>query len=679
VRAEAPEKKEQESARTGWVLVHGAARRWFVASGLAAGAGLWISAATTAPVLVGVGLGALVGLGVAVRGASARGVRAEPGLFRVWGCAAAAASFALYLVEYFPDHLGARLEVNHPLHALTLLGGGDLIARAAPLLAGARPRDETRSGPHPVWLAADLALVLQLPIVILATRAQTFRVADPVLWLFHNRYIYEFLALPALVTPLTPAQVLGRVSLVVLVALPIAALLWPSALTGGWRAAWRALLVVLIGAAAAYAYVFFLGLSGGGVGGGVVGAAIAVALWLALPLALRAPELPAPWRTALALAAVPALVMLLLAFGQARWLGIAAALWLAAMVVAAAALIAVDHPLLRGIGNRALVGALALLVLVAAPAFALREPYSAPNAMVIARDASLWLRRRVGAEPVVILAGPSATANMIWFGGFRGLGTLYWENLEGLEASAEICGAPDAASARAALARHGVTHIAAYGWDGGLEQLRASLEDAGSPADWPQPAGPLQPMCAHQPGEPPPWLVPLPYAPPRVSGYEHPVVRLFEVADSVSPEVAQLRLARYYQAVEDRRMREALDRSLDFGPTVGGLAMLAQLQSVGGEEEAFRATVARLRTELDRTTGVDPGDRIEAAVALALARDGEGAARQLSAALAAADEGVLRRLPPQRLSLVVDLSRQLGLDRDHPGAVAAAGRLLVEG
>ncbi|MSR35285.1 MAG: hypothetical protein EXR95_01405 [Gemmatimonadetes bacterium] len=665
-----------------WLPTSRSARRWFIASGFAAGGGLWISAATMTPVLIGMGLGALLGVGVSARGSSGNfQARLEPGLFRAWGRAGAAASFGLYLIEYFPGHLGMRLEVNHPLYSLAFLGGGDLIARAVPLLAGptqSRGQPPARSALG--WIAADLATILALPAVVLVTRAATFRLSDPVLWTFHNRYINEFLGLATRMQTMAPSQVVGHLSLVVLVALPIAALLWPNALAGGWRIGWRALLLVVVGGAGAYAYIVFLGLARGSHVAGVVGAAAAVTLWFLLPLSRRPPALAPPFQAALLLVSLPALVMLLLSLAQERWLGIAAALWLGAVVVMAAVLRITDHPLNRTGVGRALAAALALLVLGVAPGFALREPYSPPNVALITRDASLWLRRRLGADAAVILAGPSATTDMIWFGGFRGIGTLYWENLEGLRASAEICGAPDPASARSLLVRHGVTHVAAYAWDGGLEQLQRSIEAAPSDVAWPRLSGrPIQEMCSHEPRDVPVWLVPLPYVPPRVGGYAHPVVRLYEVVDDLPPEVALVRLARYYQALRDPRMEEALGRSLELRPTVPALAMMAQLQNARGERPGSFETVERLRGELERPGRVQPEDRFEAAIALALARDGQGASRQLAAALDQADEKVLRRLSPERLALLVDLSRQLGLERVHPDPIAAAVRLLSGG
>jgi hypothetical protein len=216
-----------------------------------------------APVLIGVGVGALIGVGAA-RGATATTARRlEPTLFRAWGVAGAVASLSFYLVEYFPAHLGMRLEVNHPLYALAFFGGGDLIARVARLMS-ASSRGEWASRASLSWVAADLGLVLLLPAVVLIATDATFRVSDPVLWILHNRYINEFLGLATRVMPLSPSELLGHVSLVPLIALPIAVLLWPTALRGAWRVGWRAVLVALVAGAAAYAYVVVLGLSGGG-------------------------------------------------------------------------------------------------------------------------------------------------------------------------------------------------------------------------------------------------------------------------------------------------------------------------------------------------------------------------------------------------------------------------------
>ena len=71
------------------------------------------------------------------------------------------------------------------------------------------------------------------------------------------------------------------------------------------------------------------------------------------------------------------------------------------------------------------------------------------------------------------------------------------------------------------------------------------------------------------------WLVPLPYVPPRVAGYNHPVVQILEIVDDFPPEVALARRARYHQALADPRMEGTLVRALESVPSVAGLAMMA--------------------------------------------------------------------------------------------------------
>src|SRR5690606_19817943 len=144
-----------------------------------------------------------------------------------------------------------------------------------------------------------------------------------------------------------------------------------------------------------------------------------------------------------------------------------------------------------------------------------------------------------------------------------------WENLEGLRTSAEVYGAPDEQTARARLAEHGVTHIAFFGWDGGLEQLLLSLD----PSDDAEVGGPPRSYLhglelAFRRGEHdalPRWLAPLAYVPPRVAGYAHPVVQLLEVVEEQPPEVSLVRLARWYQALTDLRMEPTLARALERG------------------------------------------------------------------------------------------------------------------
>ena len=671
---DAPTGKNDPALRD-WLPTLDVARRWFIASGVAGAVGLWISAAAMAPVLVGVGVGVPLALLACKGSGPSRAWRFEPGLFRAWGIAGACGSLAFYLLEYFPAHMGMRLEVNHPLYALAFLGGGDLLARVGRRMAPPTGETETISGIG--WLVGDLALVLLLPAVILLTGEAHFRLRDPFLWLFHTRSIVEFQPLIAWMRTRTPVQVLGELSLIPLVAMPIAAALWPTDLVGSARLVLRGLLLVAVGSAMILAGIFLLSVTRGNVPMAVVGSAALAALWFLLPWSLRSPPLAAPWKAALILASVPALLLLLVSLFQMRWLGNAAALWLGVLAASASVLVAAGHAQIRTSAGRLGSAALLTAVLVMPPLAFAGAPFVRPNADVVTRDASFWLRRRLGGDSAVVLAAPTPSTHMIWFGGFRGLGTLYWENLEGLRASAEIYSAPDADSARALLARHGVTHVVFLGWDIGFE----FEQGAANTADGANRRGFLNQieleMRAGKPVSLPPWLLPLPYAPATVAGFRHPVLEILEVVDDQAPEVALARLAQFYEAMENAPgVEESLARSVAIRPSVPALALLAQIQWVKEDRLAFIETVDRLRVELARPQSLDLGDRIEAVFALGLRGDGQGVASQLSAALAQADERRLRRLRPERLSLLIDVSRQLGLDREFPDAIATAQRLL---
>ena len=238
------------------------AQRWAIGSAIAAGVGLWLSAVTTSMVLIGVAVGALF----SGAGSSGRGI-ASPlpaPVWRAWGSAGALASLAAYLVEYFPTHLGLRLEVNHPLYALAFLGAGELLALLSELRTGVRP---PRRG---VRLALALAAIDALPLAIVLGGARVYELSDPFLWRLHQD-IEEFRPLPALLRRLGMGAI-GAVSplpLYLLMALGITrvrggdpgarALTWftlgPALFLGGlamiqlrWMGEWLSALIVLGGA-----------------------------------------------------------------------------------------------------------------------------------------------------------------------------------------------------------------------------------------------------------------------------------------------------------------------------------------------------------------------------------------------------------------------------------------------
>ena len=170
---------------------HWSARSWLDLSAVSGGIGLWISAATQVPVLIGLGLGVLASVLVGRKAQDWPGALLEPSQLRRWGLIGAGVSLTAYLVEYAPHLAQLRLEVNHPLYALAWAGAGELLGVATVVVSGSRIHgrrvDARRAG---LALVAVAALPLTLVLI-----PRTFTVAHPLLWQIHSLHLAEFQSL----------------------------------------------------------------------------------------------------------------------------------------------------------------------------------------------------------------------------------------------------------------------------------------------------------------------------------------------------------------------------------------------------------------------------------------------------------------------------------------------------
>ena len=463
------------SALALWLPDLAAARRWFIASGVAGGAGLWVSAATVAPVLIGTGLGALGATGVLARSPRPTDAwRAEPRLWRVWGIAGAGSSLFFYVLEYFPAHLGWRLEVNHPLYALAWLGAGELLYQVCRSVRG-----EQRRGSRRDWLAVAFSVlaIAALPVVISLWPARTFWVSDRFLWDFHEDYIVEFRGLIRFLEPLPARTRLAQANILPLLAIP----------TG---------------------------------------------------YAVLRTKLAAPAKGLLTLALLPSLTTLVLPFAQVRWLGLAYGIWLAAL--AAIAMVLSREPwLLQRLWARVGAGLFVTAVLLVAPlnnlGLWLQFHWVAPTEWeevveIVTRDVAHRLRTSLGDAPGLVVSGPTTTTWLIYYGGFRGLGTLYWENLPGLKATAQIYSAPSQERAYEAIKKHGVTHLVIFSWDAFAREYARLSRGMRLGQEPPVDAFLLRLLGPSPPR--PAWLRELPYAVPQAAGLKGHWVRIYEVNTS---------------------------------------------------------------------------------------------------------------------------------------------------
>ena len=161
------------------------ARRWAVAAGVLGGLGLWTGASVQIFV-TGLFTAGAAGLMLFLPWEEARkeGLVSDPGWWRAWAWSGAGTALVFYLIEYAPDFPGMRLEVNHPLYALSWVCAGELLVR----VSAAKSRAE-----FPAWApVAGLALgAALLPLLLALGPAEWHALRDPLMQRLHH-FIDEF-------------------------------------------------------------------------------------------------------------------------------------------------------------------------------------------------------------------------------------------------------------------------------------------------------------------------------------------------------------------------------------------------------------------------------------------------------------------------------------------------------
>lgn len=376
------------------------AARW---SGVWGGVALWISAASAVPAIASVAAASALAT-IFTRARLRETTVFSSAVWRAWGRTGALTSVAFYLLEYFPFHLGWRLEVNHPLYALAWWAGAELAARVLPLLAGVVERGAWRR----VALTAAWALPCALApaVVIAAWTPHVFLPADPFMVGLH-RTITEFLPL------------LWR--------LPVE----------GVRSHYDALIQMPTLYLLALAAVFVRGAD----------------------------------RWALLFALATAIPLHAMGFYQSRWAMSAAPGQVLTVVALLGAFPLV--PALRARAWRLVAVSAALLGLFYGPTlfFRAREAWTfatvrgitaGDGRQLVYREVAQVIRESQPEGEVVLFASPNTSVNVSFYGDFKALGTLYWENLDGLKAAAAISSARSEEEAARLIRERGVTHLAFF-------------------------------------------------------------------------------------------------------------------------------------------------------------------------------------------------------------------------
>lgn len=374
------------------------ARSSAVMSALCGACGLWVTAASAIPPIAIVGFAGVVTIVACARSARHHGAEFDPMTWRIWGRVGGIASLAFYLLEYFPNHLALRLEPNHPFHALAWWGGGELIAEFGTRWLA--PSGEKFR--QPLRLVLPALAVCVTPLAILIGGPGVFVVIDPFLSKLHNDYIQEFLPLWRTLRGMTAA---GTFQLIGVECAP------------------------LVAAIATLSY-------------------------------RRGENLLLLWFVTIA-----CVCFNLLAWWQSRWLLNASGAHVALVLVVFATWFQPLKQRGRWIAAGVVIGLLFLPSAInryrgAAGDLAARRvsPTDAKGALM--RDIAAALRASQPQGDIVLLSSPNGSTGIGYYGRFKTIGTLYWENNAGLKAAGRIFSAPNEAEAAKLIREHGITHLA---------------------------------------------------------------------------------------------------------------------------------------------------------------------------------------------------------------------------
>ena len=453
------------------------ARSSAVFSAVSGAFGLWVSAASVIPAIVIIGVAAVASTLLLSKRMRTSGASFDPQVWRIWGRVGAAGSLVFYLIEYFPSQIGLRMEANHPFYGLAWLGGGELVAQICERLQRAPGRRmENWQSLVPAALAVMIA-----PLVILIGGAAVFIVRDSFLAELHRLYIAEFLPL------------------------------WRSIKGKGWSQ-----FFTLVGAENLPLLI--------GVG----------------VLAVRRREAPLlVWFSTMATLGFTAM-----AWTQSRWLLNASGSQVALALVLLGYFSRNLKPLVRWSATGLVVGVLFLYPAVKRVTDGQRDvanrrvsPADAGNAL--ARDLAKIIRSSQPEGPIVLLTNPNSSTNVGYYGRFQTLGTLYWENLEGLKSAAEIFSAKSPREAAVLIRQHRVTHIAMVSEENFIAQYHQLLNPAATTEDLKKSFG-YQLLVDRTI---PPWLQLIPYQAPDDLKALNASVLLFRVAFEQTPADALYHLA----------------------------------------------------------------------------------------------------------------------------------------
>jgi hypothetical protein len=264
---------------------------------------------------------------------------------------------------------------------------------------------------------------------------------------------------------------------------------------------------------------------------------------------------------------------------------------------------------------------------------------------------------------------------LTYFGGMQGIGTFYWENLEGLKTAAAIHAAPSAEEALNLVRKHGITHLVIVSWDDFyIPYIRLAR---GLKAKEPPPENTLIMQMLTKENFPA-WLRPVHYRLPIEERLRNKFVRIFEVVPNQSEEEALVRFAEFFLldgnvAQAETKLQKALERNPDFLPA---LIKQAQVKHHLKQTAAFKDTLRRISGNIEHVAKLSLEDRVGLALVFFQDNDPQQMRRQIEGCQPFVNETNLRRLDSNTLFNLILFARKSNLVHPVPDVMRLGAELL---
>lgn len=601
----------QDSA-SGGARVHRRARVLFAGAGCMGGLGLWVSPVATVPLILGIFAGAFLAAWTMRdpgRETSPRVIVGDAPWW-TWGCAGATSGVLSYILEYAPDHLATwQLRVNHPVYALAWIAGAGALAEACRWIQG-EPRSRGRMV---AILGIGLGAFAAVPAVMLWRDDPGFLARDASsfgLTRFSNagvaRDLFAWVAQDGLSRELLAA---GLPLVVLIVAVKI---LRHRAVAAGLRV----LLALCIG---------------------IVAILLALTCW----------RLGAWDLLDVALAAM--CVMLTAAVAQAFPTANARGLWIALLAV------------VFGLG--------ATQVLRPLTGGSARAVDESEFSALVHRDLAHWLAKRTAGNQGVVLAPPAESLALAYYGGLQGLGSLDWENGDGIRAATRMLRSTSPEEGEALFGGRGVSHVILPSWDRIFDEF-AGAGTGGSEGSF---------LDALRQLSLPTWMRPVPYQLPSDAKALGRSVIVLEVVEEQPEALEMSRLADYFIEMGQLEYAAAVGQSLRrFPADLSAWVARVQVEMAGAQQPtqvpSLSNVISIVENRGDRILAWDR--RVALAIVLARGQRMDLAKEQVRRCLASATEENLRSLTSGPLYRLLYLGKTFGLSIPDEEARALALDLL---